>query len=853
MLPAVLDYGALFRASPYPFLLISRDLIILAANPAYEVATGRRADELEGKHIFDAFPANPADPDSTNMAEVRASIEIAVATKKPHKSTLLRYAVPIISPTGTTFSERYWSAVHSPVFSADGEVAFVCQNALDVTELYEFDEKIRRYRLRPTASEVPDTPMSSNPQIQVAMTRILKDERNHLQLLFDQAPGFIAVMSGAEHAITMVNESFCKLVGRHDLIGLPIVQALPEIQGQGWMDQLTLAFETGRPIVMKSRQVLLQRTVGAPLAEIYVDLVLQPIFGSDGRVTGIFAQGHEVTQTFQANRSLALKVTELEEARVRQTFELQLADMLKTVATPREMMQRACELLEHYLGAVRIMQCEYDEQRRVLVFHDQDATGAVHPLTNSFKYALLDKDFQQSMERGLPWAYTERGADSAASAAELSSMLRALDIRACVIVPLEANGHMKPCLFIASPQPRPWDGRTLALINAAAERTWSAIQRARAEEGLRLANQRKDEFLAMLAHELRNPLAPISAAASILKMKDPSPDMIARTSEVIARQVKHMTGLVDDLLDVSRVSTGLVVLEKTNVDFKQVICDAVEQARPLIEARQHSITDAITMEDTVVLGDHKRLVQVTANLLTNAAKYTTKGGRIKVTLEASPQWVTLSVQDSGVGIDSALLPQIFTLFTQAQRTPDRSMGGLGLGLALVRSLVDLHGGSVSAYSEGLNMGSLFTMRLPRANESQPSGSPRPESFPAPSDHDRRVMVVDDNIDAAHMMGIFLEASGYAVDVEHDPGQALEHARTRSYGAFLLDIGLPGMDGNELARQLRTLPNHAGATLVAITGYGDKRERDRSLRAGFDHYLTKPADSEEILTILQNCL
>lgn len=332
-------------------------------------------------------------------------------------------------------------------------------------------------------------------------------------------------------------------------------------------------------------------------------------------------------------------------------------------------------------------------------------------------------------------------------------------------------------------------------------------------------------------------------------MKGLPPESVARTSDVIARQVKHMTGLVDDLLDVSRVSTGLVVLDRVEVDIKQVISDAVEQVRPLLESRRHQLTLQVAFEDAVVIGDYKRLVQVMANLLNNAAKYTPEGGNICVELGATVDSVSLAVADNGIGISAELLPNVFTLFTQAERTPDRSEGGLGLGLSLVKSLVELHGGSVAVNSAGLTHGSKFSVRLPRAMRSPVRPPAEAEDASMTVEPGQRLMIVDDNVDAAHMLAMFLGAKGFTVDVEHDPVRALALAGRHAYTAFLLDIGLPGMDGNALARQLRTLPAQREARLVAITGYGGRFDRESSLQAGFDDYLTKPADVDQILRVL----
>jgi PAS domain S-box-containing protein len=377
--------------------------------------------------------------------------------------------------------------------------------------------------------------------------------------------------------------------------------------------------------------------------------------------------------------------------------------------------------------------------------------------------------------------------------------------------------------------------------------------RKQAEEKLKEADRRKDEFLAMLAHELRNPLAPISAAAELLKTTELPPEHVRNTSDIISRQVNHMTGLINDLLDVSRVTTGFVDIAKSEVDINKVVFDAFEQVRPLIESRRHQFSLQKEVDSALVIGDHKRLVQILANLLNNAAKYTPEGGQILVQLSATENEVVLSVSDNGIGMSSELLPRLFQPFSQAKRTSDRAQGGLGLGLTLVKRLVELHGGNVIPESKGENAGSKFTITLPRllkknAEQSIRPNSPQAVSLPSKAIH---LLIVDDNIDAAHMLGMYLQAKNYHVTVKHDSYSALELAKHGKFDAYLLDIGLPGMDGNELARRLRQLPQAKDARMIAITGYGRKFDRESSMEAGFDEYVVKPANPLNLIGLLED--
>ena len=388
-------------------------------------------------------------------------------------------------------------------------------------------------------------------------------------------------------------------------------------------------------------------------------------------------------------------------------------------------------------------------------------------------------------------------------------------------------------------------------VEAIAGTTRDVTERKQAEEVLRDANLRKDEFLAMLAHELRNPLAPISAAAEVLQTPALDAKLAKRTSQIISRQVKHMTALVNDLLDVSRVTRGLVAISKEPLDLKSVVYSAVEQGRPFIEAQRHHLLFDLAAEKAYVLGDRERLVQIIANLLNNAAKYTSPGGEIRLRLEVNTDTLALSIEDNGIGMPAELQPHVFELFTQAERTADRTQGGLGIGLALVKNLAELHGGTVSCFSEGKDRGSRFTLRLPRHHVENGAAAEGPGDTrqPAPSKQPLRILVVDDNEDAAQMLALYLESLGHQVSIEHSSRAAIDRARLERPDVYILDIGLPDMDGNELARCLRQ-EETAHALLVAVTGYGQEQDRLKTTAAGFDQHLVKPVDLAKLASLLE---
>jgi signal transduction histidine kinase len=368
---------------------------------------------------------------------------------------------------------------------------------------------------------------------------------------------------------------------------------------------------------------------------------------------------------------------------------------------------------------------------------------------------------------------------------------------------------------------------------------------------IRLADQRKDEFLAMLAHELRNPLAPIGAAAQLLDLASSDVDKVKKTSEIITRQVEHMTSLIDDLLDIARVTRHLIKLDKRPVDIRQILSEAVEQASPLIRARQHHLVLDLPPDSVNVVGDFKRLVQVVVNLINNAAKYTPEGGNISVQLRVAADAVVLNISDNGIGMARELVLRVFDLFTQAQRSSDRSQGGLGIGLPLVKSLVELHGGSVSAESGGIGKGSIFTVRLPRltSDSSKMNALQTSKDQPSTAVQPLRVLVVDDNADAADVLSLLLEAHGHEVFTEYAVPKAIERAQRTSPHVCLLDIGLPDIDGYELARRLRVMPEMAKAVFIAVSGYGQEQDKKKSAEAGFDYHFVKPINTTKLATLL----
>jgi PAS domain S-box-containing protein len=370
-----------------------------------------------------------------------------------------------------------------------------------------------------------------------------------------------------------------------------------------------------------------------------------------------------------------------------------------------------------------------------------------------------------------------------------------------------------------------------------------------AEDTLKLADRRKDEFLATLAHELRNPLAPIRNSLQILRMTtcgtDPASD---RLCEMMERQVNHMVRLVDDLLEVSRITRGQIELRKEQVELASIIRSAVETSKPLIEAASHQLAVSLPAEPIPLYGDPVRLAQIVANLLNNAAKYTNDGGQIWLTARSESGGIVISVRDNGIGIDEAMQPHVFDMFTQVDRNAGRSQGGLGIGLTLVRSLVEMHGGTVQIHSPGRNAGTEFVVRLPLPATPIVT-RPKAGSSPASVIGAQRVLVVDDNRDSAVSLGMLLKFLGAEVEVVHDGRAALAAIERFKPAVVLLDLGMPEMDGYEVAAEIRKQPKFAGVLLIALTGWGQDEDRRRTHEAGFNHHLVKPADISSLQTLL----
>ncbi|MGI8982684.1 MAG: response regulator [Pirellulaceae bacterium] len=410
-----------------------------------------------------------------------------------------------------------------------------------------------------------------------------------------------------------------------------------------------------------------------------------------------------------------------------------------------------------------------------------------------------------------------------------------------IILPLRARGHTFAALLLSrESSQRRFSSLEVTMAETMATRASIALDNARLYKDIQHADQQKNEFLSMLAHELRNPLAPIRNAVSVLRMQlQDQPDALW-AQDVIDRQVTHMVRLVDDLLDVSRITRGKIRLEWKCLRADQIIQSAVETSRPVIDAQSHQLSVELPSEPLFIQVDEARLSQVLSNLLNNAAKYTPAGGSIWISAKREGDQAVFRVRDTGTGIPREMLPRIFDLFTQVDQAIDRSQGGLGIGLTLVQRLVEMHGGTVHADSEGLDRGSEFTVRLPVASAPSSESGNDPDPIDIPRGR-RNVVVVDDNIDSAESLAKLMRVQGHSVRVAFEGPSALEMIQNDKPDIVILDLGLPGISGYDVARILRQQAGGQDLLLVAVSGYGREEDRLHSREAGFDHHFTKPVE------------
>ncbi|HZX80613.1 MAG TPA: PAS domain-containing protein [Lysobacter sp.] len=652
-------FGDIFASSPNPYMVLDREFRYLALNPAYEQVAGRPREELIGRGLFEMFPGGENEDGSAQADILRASLERVLATGERDVLALIPYSMPSDAPDGAA-EVRYWSATHTPLKDAEGRVTAILQHTTDVTELHRLREAVHAARGGATSAQLEEGVFSRAAALQRDNARLSAQQR-FLTDMFQQAPGFIAVLRGPEHVFELANAAYEQLVDRRDFVGERLRDALPEIAGQGFIELLDQVRETGRAFVGRGLPVLLGPE-GAP-RQLHVDFVYQPIRDAAGDVEGIFVQGSDVTE-----RETALAAARESEAQFRTMTNVVPQMVWSTGAdgAPDYFNQRWFE----YTGMAatprpgEVWTLLHPDDRDAVVARWRDCLRDGEPF--EAEYRLRDRDGEYH------WV-----------------LARALPLR---------NDAGEPVRWIGTCTEIQEQVRVRDMLE-------------RGHRALEEADRQKDRFLAVLAHELRNPLAPIATAAQLLKLAPARVETVVQAAEIIERQSQHMRNLVEDLVDASRIRRGRIALNRQPLQLAQVVAAAIEQTVPLIERRRHRLHVDDAVGDAMLDGDRTRLVQVIANLLNNAARYTPEGGEIHLDTRIEDGSALLRVRDTGIGIDTALLPRVFELFTQAE-TADVREGGLGIGLALARSLARLHGGELTAHSDGHGCGAMFELRLP---------------------------------------------------------------------------------------------------------------------------------------------
>lgn len=562
------------------------------------------------------------------------------------------------------------------------------------------------------------------------------------------------------------------------------------------------------------------------------DYIFVPVFGRNGEVEAIAGTTRDVTDS-RANERRLRFLSELEGA-------------MRSIRDPMEIMEIATRMTARYLEASRCAYADVEpdgDHFTIRADHVEDGSAST---AGYYSLALFGSKAVSDLNNATTLVI--RNVDAELTDADGADMFRKIGIQAIVTCPLVKEGRLHAMMAVHQNAPRDWQPDEIRLMEDVAERCWSSIERVRHEAMLVEADRKKDEFLAMLAHELRNPLAPIRNALQVFRSADATPEMAASARELIGRQVDQMVRLVDDLMDVSRITHGKIELRQDSISLADVVATAVETCQPLLTEKKHTLTTSLPPAPVKIRGDAVRLGQVFSNLLNNAAKYTPPGGDIRLSAHAAGDAVIIEISDNGIGIPPGKLAHIFDMFTQVDSSIERAHGGLGIGLTLVRNLVERHGGTVHASSAGEGKGSTFTISLPIAatETTVPAKAEASSNMPA---RPMRVMVIDDNLPSAQTMGWAIEAMGHDITIVNDGRAAIDAATTFKPDAVLLDIGMPGMSGYDVCRAMRALPGLEKTIFIAQTGWGQEEHRRRSREAGFHHHLVKPVNFDELGKLL----
>jgi PAS domain S-box-containing protein len=764
---------------------------ILCANPKAEALFGYGPGELDGRSTDVVVPPRLRQPDAPPMAEA---------------ADLVQVELPGLMRDGT---ERPIEWCFGSV-RRGGRLVFV----MTVRDREEIDRAIER----------------------------LRDSEHRFQLFVNSVQDYAIYMLDAAGRVTSWNAGAARIKGwnAEEVVGQPFeVFFTPEDRKAGLPAKLlaTAAREGSH------------RTKGWRIrkdgSRFYVEGSLTALRDDDGEVRGFAKITRDLTERLRAEDNERRLIAE-QAAREALARLQRVTAALSQAASPDKVAAAALRECSDAMGAdaTALYLLAPDGQRLDLFAqdgHPKDAAEQFRSIPLEAETPLTD------VARKRAAAFYESVDACVEEYPALRDAIRVGDFQASVALPLVIHGDLLGVLGVRFTERRSFDASERTLLLTVADVCAQAIDRARlfaaeteARAAAEAASRAKDEFLAMLGHELRNPLAPISTALQLMKLK--GEDRSQRERDVIERQVSHLNTLVDDLLDVSRVARGLISLSRARIDVSEVLSKAIEMAGPLLEQRsQHLVVEA-PKNGLSIDADPLRMAQVVSNLLTNAAKYTPPGGHVWLSAGLEGEEVVIRVRDDGEGIGPGLLPRVFDLFVQGPRTIARSEGGLGLGLALVKNLVALHGGTVAATSEGVGRGSEFVVRVPSSPAvARRASAPSPPTVHGAGHAGKRILVVDDNEDARELLGEMLREMGHDVELAGDGPAALDKLKMFPADVAILDLGLPVMDGFELARRIADTPADPRPRLVALTGYGREGDIARTRAVGFDAHLVKPVN------------
>lgn len=650
----------------------------------------------------------------------------------------------------------------------------------------------------------------------------------------------MCVVWGAE-LLLLYNDGYREILGAKasdpsQVLGKPFEQVWPDIWDQ--IGPILAATMEGETLWFEDQEFALTRN--GFVEQVFASFSTSPIRAEAGEIAGVFCVCSETTRKIRSQQDRLRLLDAIGEA-------TRLAD------EPQAIMEHSTRLLGEYLKVTRVAYADLEpDNDRFTIRHDWRVEGAISTV-GVYSLDLFGSRATSNLRIGRTLMIDD--VDRELTADDGANMFNQIGIKAIICCPLVKQGRLVAMMAVHQERPRTWSADDVALVETVVDRCWAHIERVRSMEALREADRRKSEFLATLAHELRNPLAPIRNALELLRLSGDKPAMLERVRGTMERQVDQMVHLINDLLDIARISSGKMVLQIERVDMQSVIASAVETSLPLIEAGGHEL--ALDLPDAAIWVDVDtvRLSQVLSNLLSNASKYTPQHGRIGISARISGDAVVIDVSDTGIGIATHDLERVFDMFSQAPHSIGISKGGLGIGLSLVRRLVSLHGGSVSASSAGAGHGSTFTIRLP-CMSAAPAGTPVSVAEPrgvAANAVQLRILVADDNADAADTLSLVLREKGHEVHVAYGGEDAVRMGTSIVPDLVFLDLGMPHIDGYETARALRALPALAEARLVALTGWGAQEDRARTRAAGFDAHLLKPAMPEALDAVLASAI